>query len=53
MNDRIDSGIRVEVLSSADLVQEFEARWTDEQWRLHQEAGKKIDEIRRSAFELV
>jgi Xaa-Pro aminopeptidase len=29
-----------EVASSGDLIQLFEAAWTDEQWRLHQEATR-------------
>ncbi len=43
----------VEVVSSADLVQEFEARWTREQFESHLEAGRRVDEIRRSAFDLI
>lgn len=30
----------VEVISSGDLVQQFEATWDDEQWSLHQEAER-------------
>jgi Xaa-Pro aminopeptidase len=40
----------VEILSSADLVQEFEARWTAEQFQQHIAAGKLVDGIRREAF---
>lgn len=40
-----------QVVSSADLVQLFEARWTDEAYRSHKEAGLLVDEIRRAAFE--
>lgn len=43
--------VGVELVSSADLVQEFEARWTEEQLALHLEAGKLVDEARREAFE--
>jgi Xaa-Pro dipeptidase len=43
----------VEVVSSADLIQEFEARWTEEQLDLHLEAGKLVDQARRQAFELI
>ena len=43
----------VEIVSSADLVQEFEARWTEEQWELHLEAGKLVDGIRRDAFKFI
>ena len=40
----------VEILTSADLVQEFEARWTEQQYRQHVAAGKLVDEVRREAF---
>jgi Xaa-Pro aminopeptidase len=40
------------VVSSADLVQKYEACWTDEQLRSHEAAGKEIDRIIRGAFEL-
>ncbi len=40
----------VEILSSADLVQEFEARWTAEQFEQHVAAGKLVDGVRRQAF---
>lgn len=33
----------VEVGSSGDLIQLFEAAWTDEQWNLHLEAAKRTD----------
>jgi Xaa-Pro aminopeptidase len=38
------------VVSSADLVQKFEACWTPEQLELHLEAGKAIDRITQEAF---
>ncbi|MCC6591362.1 MAG: aminopeptidase P family protein [Bryobacterales bacterium] len=41
----------VDVVTSADLVQYFEARWTDAQLESHMEAGRKVDKVRRSAFE--
>jgi len=41
----------VEVASSADLVQLFEARWSDEAYRSHKQAGVLVDEVRRAAFE--
>lgn len=44
-------GAGVEVVSSADLVQYFEARWTGAQLDLHMEAGRKVDKVRRNAFE--
>jgi Xaa-Pro dipeptidase len=40
----------VEVISSADLVQLFEARWTSEQLEMHLEAGRRVDRIRAEAF---
>jgi Xaa-Pro dipeptidase len=46
-------GTGVEVVSSADLVQQFEARWTEQQFTKHIEAGKLVDGARRAAFELI
>lgn len=43
----------VEVVSSADLIQTFEARWSPAQLESHLEAGKLVDEIRRGAFRLI
>lgn len=40
----------VEVVSSADLVQAFEARWSPEALASHLEAGQAIDEIIRLTF---
>ena len=40
----------VEVASSADLLQQFEARWTPEQLAGHLEAGRRVDRVRRAAF---
>src|SRR5258708_17553180 len=40
-------GFGIEIVSSADLVQEFEARWSEEQLNLHLEAGKLVDQARR------
>jgi len=39
------------VLSSADLVQKYEACWTAEQLESHRQAGAAIDRIVREAFE--
>jgi Xaa-Pro dipeptidase len=47
------SAAGVEVVSSADLVQEFETRWTEAQFALHMEAGKLVDQVRREAFDLI
>lgn len=43
----------VEVVSSANLVQQFEARWSERNLELHLEAGRKTDRIRGDAFRLV
>jgi Xaa-Pro dipeptidase len=40
----------VEVVSSANLAQEFEARWTEDQFKQHVAAGKLVDKVRREAF---
>jgi Xaa-Pro aminopeptidase len=42
-----------EVISSADLIQFFEARWDGAKVASHLEAGRRVDRIRREAFELV
>lgn len=51
---RVDAGtvelirsMGVDVASSGNLVQYFEARWSDEQWQLHLEA----DRLNRAAFD--
>jgi len=41
-----------EVISSADLIQQFEARWTPDALATHMEAGKRVDRVRRDAFAL-
>jgi Xaa-Pro dipeptidase len=43
--------LKKQVVTSADLVQQFEAAWTPEQLESHLEAGKIIDRITRAAFE--
>lgn len=45
--------VGVEVVSSANLIQLFEARWTEEQLELHLEAGRLVDRIRQEAFDLI
>jgi Xaa-Pro dipeptidase len=42
--------LKKKVVSSADLVQRFEASWTPEQLESHLEAGKIVDRITRDAF---
>jgi len=46
-------GLGVEVHSSANLVQLFEALWSQAQLDSHLEAGRRVDEIRRNAFLLI
>ena len=43
----------LEVVSSANLIQYFESRWTKAQLESHLEAGKKVDGVRREAFERI
>jgi Xaa-Pro aminopeptidase len=43
-------GLGVEVVSSADLLQYFEARWSEDALESHLEAGRRVDEARRLAF---
>ena len=43
-------GLRCKVVSSADLVQKFEARWTPEQLQTHIDAGRVIDRVTQEAF---
>ncbi len=41
----------VEIVTSANLVQYFEARWSQAQLEGHLEAGRRVDKVRREAFE--
>jgi Xaa-Pro dipeptidase len=43
-------GLGCKVVSSADLVQQFEAAWTPEQLESHRVAGREIDRITQAAF---
>ncbi len=43
----------IEVVSSADLVQVFEARWSPEALAMHLEAGKAVHAIVRDAFRVI
>ena len=43
----------VDVRSSAELIQHFEARWTPEALESHLEAGRRVDHVRREAFALI
>ncbi len=46
-------GCGLEVVSSADLVQLFEARWTEEALASHLQAGKIIHAAVRAAFKMI
>lgn len=43
----------VEVVSSAELIQVFEARWTQAQMDSHFEAGRRVDRARAAAFQMI
>jgi Xaa-Pro dipeptidase len=43
----------VEVVTSANLVQLFEARWTAAQLETHLEAGRRVDRVRAEAFQKI
>jgi len=43
----------VEVVSSAELIQIFEANLNETQFASHTEAGKRVDRVRREAFEFI
>jgi Xaa-Pro aminopeptidase len=43
----------VDVVSSAELIQIFEAKWTPAQLEMHMEAGRRVDRIRAEAFDFI
>jgi len=43
-------GCGVEVLTSANLIQVFEAVWSEAQYQSHKQAGVLVDSVRRAAF---
>ena len=43
-------GMGIDVVTSANLIQLFEARWNQRQLENHLEAGRRIDKIRAGAF---
>ncbi len=43
----------VDVVSSGDLVQRFEARWSDEQYQSHVEASARLYRIKDRAFQAI
>ena len=46
-------GTGVEVVTSANLIQLFEARWSAGQLEMHLEAGRRVDQVRAAAFERI
>ncbi|HTM48824.1 MAG TPA: M24 family metallopeptidase [Bryobacteraceae bacterium] len=46
-------GLGVEIVSSADLIQYFEARWNQESLDSHLQAGRRVDRIRSEAFQMI
>lgn len=46
-------GVGVEVVTSANLIQLFESRWSAEQFEMHMEAGRRVDQVRAAAFEKI
>jgi Xaa-Pro dipeptidase len=45
--------VGAEPVSSADLIQYFEARWSAESLESHLEAGRRVDQARRRAFQMI
>jgi Xaa-Pro aminopeptidase len=45
--------VGIEVVSSAELIQYFEARWSPEALESHLEAGRRVDRVRAQAFAMV
>ena len=43
--------LNIEVVSSANLLQYFDSRWSAEQLEMHWEAGRRVDGIRNAAFQ--
>ena len=43
----------VDVVTSAELIQHFEARWTPDQLASHLEAGRRVDRVRAQAFDMI
>ena len=46
-------GLGVDVASSAELIQHFEARWTPAALESHLEAGRRVDRVRAEAFRMI
>jgi Xaa-Pro dipeptidase len=45
--------VGVDVVSSAELIQTFEARWSEAARESHFEAGRRVDRVRNEAFALI
>ena len=45
--------VGLEVASSAELIQFFEARWSPDALESHLEAGRRVDKVRAAAFGLI
>jgi Xaa-Pro dipeptidase len=45
--------VGVEIATSANLVQLFEARWSAGQLEMHLEAGRRVDRVRAEAFQKI
>jgi Xaa-Pro aminopeptidase len=57
---RVDAGVvelvrsfDCEIVSSGDLIQQFEATWDDEQWQMHQAAARVTDAAYGVAWKLI
>src|SRR6202035_2014229 len=57
---RVDAGtielvrsFGVEIISSGDLIQKFEACWDDEQWQMHQQAAVHTEAAYRVAYRFI
>jgi Xaa-Pro dipeptidase len=46
-------GAGVEVVTSANLIQFFDSRWSAEQLEMHVEAGRRVDRVRGEAFQKI
>ncbi|HKW96965.1 MAG TPA: M24 family metallopeptidase [Bryobacteraceae bacterium] len=46
-------GLGVKVMTSAELIQHFEARWNQAALDSHLEAGRRVDRVRADAFKLI
>jgi Xaa-Pro aminopeptidase len=47
------ASIGVRIVTSANLVQQFDSLWTAAQFQMHLEAGKRVDLARRETFDFI